>query len=130
MAETTERAGPSRATTSERVRWCLAVALAYYVLARLGLELSLVADSVTPLWPPTGIAVAAFVVLGAAGCGRRSPSAALAVNVQLSDGVLAAFATAAGNTLAPFAAALLLQRLFSAVSWTGSGTRSPSSWLP
>ena len=59
VAVTTERAGPSRATTSERVRWCIAVALAYYVLALLGLELSLVADSVTPLWPPTGIAVRA-----------------------------------------------------------------------
>jgi serine phosphatase RsbU (regulator of sigma subunit)/integral membrane sensor domain MASE1/anti-sigma regulatory factor (Ser/Thr protein kinase) len=110
VAGTTERAGPSRATTSERVRWCLAVALAYYVLARLGLELSLVADSVTPLWPPTGIAVAAFVVLGR-WVWPAVAVAALAVNLPLSDSVFAALATAAGNTLAPLAAALLLQRL-------------------
>ncbi|HEX6056337.1 MAG TPA: SpoIIE family protein phosphatase [Intrasporangium sp.] len=107
---TTERDGPSRATTSERVRWGIAVALAYYVLARLGLQLSLVADSVTPLWPPTGIAVAAFVVLGRWVWPAVALSA-LAVNVQLDGGVLPAIATAAGNTLAPLAAALLLERL-------------------
>jgi len=110
VAVTTERAGPSRATTSERVRWCIAVALAYYVLALLGLELSLVADSVTPLWPPTGIAVAAFVVLGRWVWPVVAVTAFL-VNVQLGVGVLTALATAAGNTLAPLAAALLLQRL-------------------
>ena len=94
---TTERDGPSRATTSERVRWGVAVALAYYVLAHLGLQLSLVADNVTPLWPPTGIAVAAFIVLGRWVWPAVALSA-LAVNVQLDVGVLAALATAAGNT--------------------------------
>ena len=96
--------------TAARVRKLLAVALAYYVRARLGLELSLVADSVTPLWPPTGIAVAAFVVLGR-WVWPAVAVAAFAVNLPLSDSVFAALATAAGNTLAPLAAALLLQRL-------------------
>ena len=110
MAVTTDRDGPSRATRSERVRWSIAVALAYYVLARFGLNLSLVDDNVTPLWPPTGIALAAFVVLGR-WVWPAVAVAALAVNVPVSDGLFAAVATAAGNTLAPLAASLLLQRL-------------------
>ncbi len=40
------------------------VGAAYYLGARLGLSLSLVRDNVTPLWPPTGIAVAAFLLWG------------------------------------------------------------------
>src|SRR5437773_808654 len=40
------------------------VALAYYVSARLGLRLAIVRDQVTPLCPPTGIAVAALLMLG------------------------------------------------------------------
>ena len=40
------------------------VAVAYYAGARIGLTLSLVERNVTPLWPPTGIAVAAFLVFG------------------------------------------------------------------
>ena len=86
------------------------VAVAYYLGARLGLALSLVESNVTPLWPPTGIAVAAFVVLGR----RMWPAvalAALAVNLPISANVLAAAVTAAGNTLAPLVAATLLQRI-------------------
>ena len=40
------------------------VGVAYYLGARLGLSLSLVEHNVTPLWPPTGIAVAAFLLFG------------------------------------------------------------------
>ena len=42
-----------------RVAALVAVAVAYYLGARFGLSLSLVKENVTPLWPPTGIAVAA-----------------------------------------------------------------------
>jgi hypothetical protein len=34
------------------------VALAYFVLAKLGLRLASVNPSATPIWPPTGIALA------------------------------------------------------------------------
>lgn len=87
----------------------LAVGLAYYLGARLGLQLSLVEDNVTPLWPPTGIAVAAFVLLGR----KMWPAvaaAAFAVNLPISVDPVAAGATAVGNVLAPLAAAMLLQR--------------------
>src|SRR5262249_27706250 len=40
------------------------VALAYYVAAKLGLQLALVEKNVTPLWPPTGIAVVALLIFG------------------------------------------------------------------
>jgi len=87
----------------------LLVAAAYYVAARLGLELSLVKKNVTPLWPPTGIAVAALLVFGR----RVWPGIAVGaflVNLPISTDALAAAATAVGNTLAPLLAALLLER--------------------
>jgi integral membrane sensor domain MASE1/anti-sigma regulatory factor (Ser/Thr protein kinase) len=85
----------------------LLVAVAYYAAAKFGLRLALVGRNITPFWPPTGIAVAAFLLLG------RSvwPGVALAaflVNLPISTGGLAASATAAGNTLAPLLAATLL----------------------
>jgi integral membrane sensor domain MASE1/anti-sigma regulatory factor (Ser/Thr protein kinase) len=88
----------------------LLVAVAYYAAAKLGLRLALVGRNITPLWPPTGIAVVAFLVLG------RSmwPGVALAafvVNLPISTGGLPAAATAAGNTLAPLVAATLLARV-------------------
>ena len=93
-----------------RVATLLLVALAYYASARLGLGLSLVEANVTPLWPPTGVAVAAMLVLG------RSiwPSvavAAFAVNLPISDTLLAAAVTAVGNTAAPYLAVVLLDRV-------------------
>jgi integral membrane sensor domain MASE1/anti-sigma regulatory factor (Ser/Thr protein kinase) len=88
----------------------LLVAVAYYTAAKLGLRLALVGRNITPFWPPTGIAVVAFLVLG------RSvwPGVALAafvVNLPITTGVLPAAATAAGNTLAPLVAATLLAKV-------------------
>lgn len=88
----------------------LLVGIAYYLGARLGLTLSLVEHNVTPLWPPTGIAVAAFLLLGR----HVWPGVALAallVNLPISDSILAAAVTAVGNTLAPVVAVLLLERV-------------------
>ena len=105
--------GPARTERSELVRLgarAVAVGVAYYVAARLGLRLALVAKNVTPLWPPTGIAVVAFLILGR----RVWPGVALAaflVNLPISTNAFAAAATAAGNTLAPLVAALLLQQV-------------------
>src|SRR5438552_406159 len=84
------------------------VAVAYFVSARLSLELALVHGQVTPVWPPTGIALVAILVFG----GRIWPAiavAALAVNLPLGPNVLGAVCIAAGNTLAPLAAATLMK---------------------
>jgi serine phosphatase RsbU (regulator of sigma subunit)/integral membrane sensor domain MASE1/anti-sigma regulatory factor (Ser/Thr protein kinase) len=85
----------------------LAVGVAYYLGARVGLSLALVADIVTPLWPPTGIALTAFLILGR----RVWPAvtlAALAVNLPAGGSVIAAAVTALGNTASPLVAASLL----------------------
>lgn len=86
------------------------VALTYFVVARLSLSLALVHGQVTPIWPPTGIALVAFLVIG-----RRAWApiaiAAFAVNLPIGPTPLGAAVIAVGNTLAPFVAAELLRRV-------------------
>ena len=87
----------------------LLLGAAYYATAQLSLRLALVDENVTPLWPPTGIAVVAFVFFGS----RLWPAvavAALLVNLPISSAPWAAATTAVGNTLAPIVAAVLLAR--------------------
>jgi signal transduction histidine kinase len=70
--------------------------------------LALVHGQVTPVWPPTGIALVAFLVMGR----RVWPAIALAafvVNLPIGPSPLGAAAIAAGNTLAPLAAFELLR---------------------
>jgi PAS domain S-box-containing protein len=86
------------------------VGLAYYLTAKLSLEVALVDQNVTPIWPPTGIAVVALLTFGY----RVWPGIALgafAVNVPISPGVLAATAISLGNTMAPCLGAWLLRRV-------------------
>jgi serine phosphatase RsbU (regulator of sigma subunit) len=87
-----------------------AVGVLYYAGARLGLTLSLIERNVTPLWPPTGIAVATFLLMGRS-MWPGVAVAAFAVNLPISEGPLPAAVTAAGNTLAPLLAATLLVRV-------------------
>src|SRR5215217_1806708 len=88
----------------------LLVAVAYYTAAKLGLRLALVGRNITPFWPPTGIAVVAFILLGRS-VWPGVALAALAVNLPIRTTALAAAATAAGNTLAPVVAATLLAKI-------------------
>jgi diguanylate cyclase (GGDEF)-like protein len=84
--------------------------LAYYGSATLSLRLALVHGQVTPVWPPTGIAVVALLLFGR----RLWPAITLAaflVNLPISPSPLVAMGIAAGNTLAPVLAATLLQRV-------------------
>jgi len=91
----------------------VALAAAYLAAARLGLSVATVGRSVTLVWPPTGISLAALFLLGR----RHWPGVALGaflVNV-LTPGVPAAVALgmAAGNTLEAVAGA-------SALHWLGT----------
>ncbi len=88
----------------------IGLGVAYYVAAQLSLRLALVGENITPLWPPTGIALVGFLLRGR----RLWPGVAIAafvVNLPISATPVAAAVTAVGNTLAPLAAATLLLRV-------------------
>jgi anti-anti-sigma factor len=83
------------------------VAAAYYVTARLSLRVALVGSVVTPIWPPTGIAVVALLSFGV----RLWPAitlAALLVNAPINPSLGGAMLIAVGNTAAPLLAVGLL----------------------
>jgi diguanylate cyclase (GGDEF)-like protein len=83
------------------------LALSYYVAARLSLRLALVGKQVTPIWPPTGIAVVGLLLLGR----RMWPGIAVGaflVNAPIGPTPLAAVGIAVGNTAAPLVAVSLL----------------------
>ncbi|MDH6145115.1 integral membrane sensor domain MASE1 [Kitasatospora sp. GP30] len=89
----------------------LAVAAVYLAAGRLGLLLQVVVAGakVTPLWPPTGIAVTCLLLFGLG----MWPGVALgAFLVIISSGPphLGSIGIVAGNTLAPVAACLMLHR--------------------
>jgi diguanylate cyclase (GGDEF)-like protein len=76
----------------------LAVCAAYVVAAKLCLRLASIHPSVSPVWPPTGIAVATLVALGL----RFWPfifAGAFLVNITTAGSVLTSFGIATGNTL-------------------------------
>jgi len=87
----------------------VALAIAYWAAAELSLNLALVNGQVTPIWPPTGIALVTFLILGR----RMWPAVALAafaVNLPIGPSPAGAALIAAGNTLAPLTASELLRR--------------------
>src|SRR5262245_13452611 len=91
-----------------KVLQILGVAAAYYVAARIGLVLQLVRGQVTPLWPPTGVALVCLLLLG----GRIWPGISLGaflVNAPIGPTTPAVIAISAGNTLAPLCAYWLLR---------------------
>lgn len=91
----------------------LGVAGAYYLSGRLGLMRQVVVDGavVTPLWPPTGIALAALLCLGA----RVWPGIALGTLVTVSEigdaFTVSRLAIMFGNTIAPLASYALLRKV-------------------
>lgn len=103
------RASASR--TSPRRYWSalLAVTFVYYVAARFGLSLGLTTEHITSVWPPTGIALAACLLMGY----RISPAIAIGAflaNLERNEPVYVAFVIAAGNTTEALAGAFLLNR--------------------
>src|SRR4026209_1330260 len=88
----------------------LVLAVVYYAAARLGLSLASLHKNVTPVWPPTGIAIGALLIFG----WRLWPGifiGALGVNVLADAPLGSALGIAPGNTLEALAAFWLLQRL-------------------
>ncbi|MFF1695415.1 MASE1 domain-containing protein [Streptomyces sp. NPDC058257] len=89
----------------------LAVAACYYVAGRLGLlgRLTVEGVVVTPIWPPTGVAVAALLVYGVSVWPGIAVGSFLTI-ASLTTPQLTALITVAGNTLAPLCAYLMLRR--------------------
>lgn len=88
---------------------CLLVAVIYFVGAELGLSLAALHENVTPVWPPTGIAIASVLIFGP----RVLPGVflgALAANLPTSLPIPFAFGIAFGNTIEAFAAWCLLHK--------------------
>ncbi|MFI5683174.1 MASE1 domain-containing protein [Streptomyces sp. NPDC051636] len=92
--------------------WTLAVAACYYAAGRVGLLRRLVVDGavVTPVWPPTGVAVACLLMFGM----RVWPGIALGaflVILSLTSPRPDAIGIVLGNTAAPVCAYLMLRRV-------------------
>ncbi|WP_330347245.1 MASE1 domain-containing protein [Streptomyces sp. NBC_00582] len=90
----------------------LTVAVCYYGAGRLGLMRQLVVEGAvfTPIWPPTGVAVASLLILGV----RAWPGIALGVLlviVSITTLRPVALVNVAGNTAAPVCAYLLLRKV-------------------
>lgn len=101
------RARPGR-TGVAALEICVVAAL-YYGSAELGLLQQVVRGQVSPLWPPTGIALAALLLRGP----RVWPGialGALGANLSLGPSLPAVLAIVAGNTLAPLCSYALLRR--------------------
>ena len=84
------------------------VGTGYYVTAKLGLLLATVHPLVTAVWPPTGVAVAALLMLGL----RVWPgiaAAAFLANLTSGATVPLALGISVGNTVAPLSAVALLR---------------------
>src|SRR5436309_1102096 len=88
----------------------LGVGVVYVVAAKLGLAFAIVHASATPVWPPTGIALAAMLLLGR-GIWPVIFAGAFLVNVTTAGSVLSSLGIAAGNTLEAFVGAALVTRL-------------------
>ena len=97
-----------RAGSARLFAQLVVLAVAYWLAARISLDLAVIRGQVTPVWPPTGIAVFALFVFGR----RVTPGifiGALAVNLPLGPSALGAVVIAIGNTLAPVFATELLR---------------------
>jgi PAS domain S-box-containing protein len=87
----------------------LALALIYFVSGKLGLRLAFLNQSASPVWPPTGIALAAVLLLGY----RVWPGiwlGAFFVNITTAGSLLTTACIAGGNTVEIVLGAWLVRR--------------------
>ena len=85
------------------------VAAGYFLAGKLGLKLAFANASATAVWPPTGIALAAFLLLGY----RAWPGillAAFLTNITTAGGIATSASIAVGNTLEGLLGAYLIRR--------------------
>lgn len=87
----------------------VAICACYVIAAKLSLRLASIHPSATPVWPPTGIAIAALLMLGT----RFWPAilvGAFVVNMTTAGSVYTSLGIATGNMLEALIAAYLVNR--------------------
>src|SRR6059058_5763014 len=89
----------------------LGVGVVYFLAGKLGLAYAIVHANATPVWPPTGIALAAVLLLG-----RGIWPAIFAGNLTTAGSVLSSLGIAAGNTLEALVGAFLVERFAGGVA--------------
>jgi PAS domain S-box-containing protein len=89
----------------------LALAAVYFGAAKLGLSLAFVAEQVTVVWPPTGIALAALLLFGYRLWPGIALGAFLANATTPNETLTVAFGITVGNTLEALLGAWLLHRV-------------------
>jgi diguanylate cyclase (GGDEF)-like protein/PAS domain S-box-containing protein len=85
------------------------ISLAYFVAAKLGLELAFEQVNTSPVWPPTGLAIAALVYFGV----NYWPSVflgAMLVNIATGTSLIISTSIGVGNALEAIIAVWLLLR--------------------
>src|SRR5450759_5168329 len=87
----------------------VALVAIYFVLGKLSLKLAFVHPSATVVWPPSGLALAAFVLLGY-WVWPAILLGAFLVNVTTAGSIATSVCIAAGNTLEALLGAYLLRR--------------------
>src|SRR5213596_4229177 len=83
--------------------------LGYFIAGKFGLLLASLHASASPVWPPTGIALASLLLLGY----RAWPAifvGAFLVNLTTAGNVATSLGIAAGNALEAIAGAWLVER--------------------
>ena len=99
----------------------LIVAAAYFVLAKLGLRLASVNPSASPIWAPTGLALAA-VLLGGLRVWPAIFIGAFAANFTTAGTLETSAAIALGNALEGIVGGYLIER------WSGGRTTFAGPW--
>jgi len=108
---------PTNMSGSRTFIWMMVIAAVYFCTAGLSLLFAFEHTAISPLWPPAGIALAAVLLLGYPMCVGIFVGA-LASNVftvnmaasPIGPLLVAAFSTAAGNTLEALIGAYLVRR--------------------
>src|SRR5260221_2707285 len=98
-----------RAGSVRRIATAVGLAVVYFVGAKLGLQLAFLNASATAVWPPTGIALAAFLIFGV----RVWPAvfiAAFVANLTTAGSIATSLRIASGNTLEGVLGAYLVTR--------------------
>src|SRR5436190_2151611 len=105
----TLRTGMIQSRLLRRLGLLAALAAGYFVAGKVGLEVAYVHPSATVVWPPSGLTLAAFLLLGY----EVWPAillGAFLVNITTAGSIATSAAIAAGNTLEGLVGAYLVNR--------------------